>query len=128
MGKKKSELWTEIPKYVYVALARRGMEKLSLDQCFLPNCKNQDIGKLEPFKKEEYEEEGKSVKKIYIKCHECGGTFQFKFEEIKKIARPVKKKIESELKEEEEEEEALSMGLAYALDENGKNLGHIGYF
>jgi hypothetical protein len=121
------ELWKEIPKYVFVALARRGMEKISLDQCFLPNCQNKDAEKLEPLKKEEYEEEGKHIKKIYMKCHECGGTFQFKLEEIEKVARPTKKKIKSDAKE-NNEEETLSMGLAYALDADGKNLGHIGYF
>ncbi|MEJ2250777.1 MAG: hypothetical protein P8Y97_14135 [Candidatus Lokiarchaeota archaeon] len=93
----------------------------------MPNCQNNDPKKLEPFKKEEYEDEGKHIKKIYVKCRVCGGTFQFKFEEIKKVAKPTKKKLKTEMTA-DDEEEALSMGLAYALDENGKNLGHIGYF
>ena len=33
----------EIPSYAFIALARRGMEKISLDQCFLENCDNNDI-------------------------------------------------------------------------------------
>ena len=55
--------------------------------------------------------------RIHIKCKKCGGTFILKFETIKKVAKSSK-----------DEEEPLSMGMVYALDEEGKNLGHIGYF
>ncbi|TXT63668.1 MAG: hypothetical protein BAJALOKI3v1_330022 [Promethearchaeota archaeon] len=127
MSEENKKLWMEIPAYVFVALARRGMEKISLDQCFLPGCDNQDKNKLKPLKKEEYDEEDRHVKFIHMKCDECGGKFQFKFETIKKVAKPTKKKIKKP-SEDKEEEEALSMGLAYALDEEGNNLGHIGYF
>jgi hypothetical protein len=119
--KKKEDLWMEIPSYALVALARRGMEKISLDQCFLKDCDNEDQDLLEPLKKEEYEEEGKEIKKIHIKCHKCNGTFQLKLETVKKVAKPTKGS-------DEEKSKALSMGLVYALDEEGNNLGHIGYF
>jgi hypothetical protein len=114
----KEDLWLEIPTHAYIALARRGMEEISLDQCFLPNCDNKDQNLLEPFKKEEEEEDFKIIKKIHIKCKKCGGSFILKLETIKKVARSTKN----------QNEEPLSMGMVYALDEYGKNLGHIGYF
>lgn len=127
MSEENKKLWREIPAYVFVALARRGMEKISLDQCFLPGCENQNKDKLKPLKKEEFDKEDKHIKIIHIKCEECGGTYQLKLETLKKVAKPTKQKIKKELGE-EKEEEALSMGLVYALDEDGNNLGHIGYF
>ncbi|MFX0017786.1 MAG: hypothetical protein ACFFAK_11400 [Promethearchaeota archaeon] len=114
----KEDLRNEIPEYVYIALARRGMEKISLDQCFLKNCDNEDPKLLEPFKKDEYEEGNKQIKKIHIKCKKCNGIFILKLETLKEVAKSTKHK----------REEPLTMGLAYALDEKGKNLGHIGYF
>ncbi|TXT55032.1 MAG: hypothetical protein BAJALOKI1v1_2090004 [Promethearchaeota archaeon] len=121
-----NKLWREVPGYVFVALARRGMEKISLDQCFLPNCDNKDINKLEPLEMKESDTEEKHIKHIKIKCHECNGIFQFKLETLKKVAKPSSKGSKNEQKE--GEEKALSMGIAYALDEEGNNLGHIGYF
>lgn len=112
------DLRLEIPSYAFIALARRGMEKISLDQCFLNNCDNQDLNLLEPFKKEVQEDEKRIIKQIYIKCKKCNRTFILKLETLKNIAKSTRTK----------EEEPLSMGLVYALDENGKNLGHIGYF
>ena len=114
----KEDLRDEIPSYAFIALARRGMEKISLDQCFLLNCDNQDPKLLEPFKKEEDEEDLKLIKKIHIKCKKCNGIFVLKLETLKNVAKSTKDK----------DEEFLSMGLVHALDENGKNLGHIGYF
>ena len=115
------DLWNEIPSYAWISLARRGMEKISLDQCFLIGCDNEDPKLLEPFKKEDSEDEKKQVKIFFIKCKKCNGIFQLKFETIKKVAKPTKSGKDAD-------EEALSMGLIFALDENGKNLGHIGYF
>lgn len=115
------DLWYEIPSSAWMSLARRGMEKIDLDQCFLIGCDNQDHDLLEPFKKEEYEEPNKQIKLIHIRCKKCGGIFQLKLETIKKVAKPTKP-------EKDADEEALSMGVVYALDESGKNLGHIGYF
>ncbi|MFX0058882.1 MAG: hypothetical protein ACFE85_00565 [Candidatus Hodarchaeota archaeon] len=111
------DLRDEIPSHAFISLARRGMEKISLDQCFLKNCDNQDPKLLEPFKKEEIEDDQKVIKKIYLKCKKCGGTFILKLETLKKVAKSTK-----------DNEESLSMGLVYALDEKGNNLGHIGYF
>jgi hypothetical protein len=106
------------PSYAFIALARRGMEKISLDQCFLKNCDNEDQNLLKPFKKEVVEDEKKRIEKIHIKCKKCNRTFILKFETINYVAKSTQNK----------EEKPLSMGLVYALDENGKNLGHIGYF
>ncbi len=58
----KEDLRYEIPTHAFIALARRGMEKISLDQCFLKNCDNSDPKLLEPFKKEEFEDDQKHVK------------------------------------------------------------------
>ena len=114
----KEELRDEIPSYAYISLARRGMEKISLDQCFLKNCDNESSELLEPFKKEEFEDDKKKITKIHIKCKKCEGTFILKLENIKSVAKSTK----------EREQEPLSMGLVFALDEEGNNLGHIGYF
>ena len=119
----KEDLWLEIPSMAWIALARRGMEKISLDQCFLIGCDNEDPKLLEPFKKEESEDDKRHIKNIHVKCKKCGGVFQFKLETLKRVAKPTKKDSSKN-----EEEEALSMGMVYALDENGNNLGHIGYF
>ncbi len=121
MTDQEEDLWMEIPSHAWISLARRGMEKISLDQCFLKGCDNTDKALLEPFKKEEHDDENKHVKIIHIKCKKCGGIFQLKFETIKKVAKPSKQ-------EAEKEEEILSMGLVFALDEKGNNLGHVGYF
>ncbi|MBY8982223.1 MAG: hypothetical protein KGD57_04685 [Candidatus Lokiarchaeota archaeon] len=110
-----NKLWLEIPTYVFVALARRGMEKISLDQCFLPGCDNDNRELLEPIGKEEYEEKKHHIKLIYMKCYKCKRKFQLKLDTIKHLVEQKKKDF-------------ISMGLVYALDENGKNLGHIGYF
>lgn len=119
----KNDLWLDIPAFAWISLARRGMEKISLDQCFLPNCDNNDQKQLEPFKKEESENEKKQVKTIHVKCKKCSGTFQLKLETIKYVAKPKTKSTEKLT-----DDEVLSMGIIYALDENGKNLGHVGYF
>ena len=114
----KEELRDEIPSYAMISLARRGMEKISLDQCFLKNCDNDSREMLEPFKKEEFEDDKKKTTKIYIKCKKCEGTFILKLENFKFVAKSTK----------EIEEKPLSMGLVFALDEEGNNLGHIGYY
>ncbi|MFX0070538.1 MAG: hypothetical protein ACFFAO_05540 [Candidatus Hermodarchaeota archaeon] len=120
--KNKKDLWLEIPSYAWISLARRGMEKISLDQCFLHNCDNEDAKLLEPFDMKEFEDEQKHTKIVSIKCKKCNGVFKLKMETIKRVAKPSKTSKDSE------EEEALSMGMVYALDEHDKNLGHIGYF
>ena len=114
----KEELRNEIPSYALISLARRGMEKISLDQCFLKNCDNDSSELLEPFKKEEFEDDKKKITKIHIKCKKCEGIFILKLENIKSVAKSTM----------ELEQEPLSMGLVFALDEEGNNLGHIGYF
>lgn len=123
MEENKEDLWLEIPIKAWVSLARRGMEGIRLDQCFLKDCDNQDINLLEPFKKEEYENEQKQVKRIHIKCKKCNRIFQLELITLKKVAKPTKGK-----KGKNDDEGAISMGLVNALDEKGNNLGQIGYF
>ncbi|MFW9828635.1 MAG: hypothetical protein ACFFEY_13670 [Candidatus Thorarchaeota archaeon] len=106
------------PSYAFIALARRGMEKISLDQCFLNNCDNQDPSLLQPLKKEVIDDEQKLIEKVHIKCKKCNRIFILKFETLKHVAKSTQ----------DEQEKPLSMGLVSALDEDGKNLGHIGYF
>ena len=118
MTDKEQLLWDEVPSYALISLARRGMEKISLDQCFLKNCDNDRKELLEPFKKEESEDDKKKITKIHIKCKKCEGTYILKLEIIKSVAKSTK----------EIEQKPLSMGLVFALDEEGNNLGHIGYF
>ncbi len=112
------KLKDEIPSYAFIALARRGMEKISLDQCFLNNCDNENPELLEPLKKEEYEDDKRETKEIYIKCKKCNRVFILKLVTLKRVAKSTK----------ESNEEPLSMGMVYALDENKNDLGHIGYF
>lgn len=115
------DLWHEVPGVAYVSLARRGMERLNLDQCFLKDCDNKDINLLEPFKKEEFEDEKKSTKLIHIKCHKCDRIFILKLETLKTVAKSKGHISQSS-------DDPLSMGLIYALDEKGNNMGNIGYF
>lgn len=119
--KDEKDLWNEVPSYAWVSLARRGMEKISLDQCFLEGCDNQDAKLLEALNMKEVDNDKKNIKIISIKCKKCQGIFKFKLETLKKVAKPTKLG-------KGDNEEALSMGIVYALDENDKNLGHIGYF
>ena len=118
----KEDLWMDIPSYAWVSLARRGMEKISLDQCFIHTCDNEDPKLLEPFKKEESEDEKVHTKIIHIKCKKCNGIFKLKLDTHKRVAKP------TNVAEDKADEGTLSMGMIYALDEEGNNLGHIGYF
>ena len=112
------DLKLEIPTHAYISLARRGMEKISLDQCFLEGCDNEDASLLEAIEKEEYEDDKKITKHIHIKCKKCNRIYILKLETIKNVA----------FSSDKGDKESLSMGMVYALDENGKNLGHLGYF
>jgi len=95
--KQKEDLRLEIPSYAWISLARRGMEKISLDQCFLKNCDNQDLKLLEPLEMQQFEEENKEIKVISIKCHKCEGIFKLKLETLKKVAKPTKKSKDGEI-------------------------------
>ena len=118
------DLWDEIPYMGYIALGRRGMEKIDLTQCFIPGCENKDIEKLKPIKKEETEDEKKLVQTYSIHCNECDKTFKLSFETLKRVAR--KKGAEKD-KKNKEQEDILSMGIIYVIDDKGKKL-HLGYF
>jgi len=118
------DLWDEIPYMGYIALGRRGMEKIILTQCFIPGCENKEIKKLKPIKKEETENEKKLVQTYSIHCNECEKTFKLSFETLKRVAR--KKGAEKD-KKNKEQEDVLSMGIIYVIDDKGKKL-HLGYF
>ncbi|MBN1803072.1 MAG: hypothetical protein JW891_16295 [Candidatus Lokiarchaeota archaeon] len=119
-----NDLWNEVPAYAYIALGRRGQEKISLDQCFLIGCDNQDKKLLEPLKVEEIVNNDQiEIKHVHIKCKKCGGIFQLKLETIKKMAKTTRKNSKEEM-----DDSFLSMGRIFALDGTGKNLGEIGYF
>jgi len=111
----------DIPSSAWISLARRGMEKISLEQCFLPDCDNEDPKLIERLDIEESEDDDTHSKIVTYQCKKCNGVFKLKFDTIKKVAK-LKNKAEAK------PEDILSMGLVYGLDENGKNLGHIGYF
>ncbi|MHA1293962.1 MAG: hypothetical protein ACTSQJ_15005 [Promethearchaeota archaeon] len=113
----------DFPSFAWISLARRGMEKISLDQCFLEGCDNQDKNLLKVIKIEEEDNDKKHIKYIHIKCNKCGGTYQLKLETIKKVAKP--KNVD---KGQEADNQALSMGIVFILDKDGNNLGHLGYF
>ncbi|MCP4764163.1 MAG: hypothetical protein GY870_20490 [archaeon] len=114
----------EIPGTFYMALARRGQEAISSEQCFLDGCDNDNIDYLEPFEKESIISEKKpngtyyKCDKIRVKCKKCNGIFQFA---LKTTYAPSKDENNKEIIRE-------YMAIAYILDEKGKNLGEIGYF
>jgi len=118
------DLWDEIPYMGYIALGRRGMEKIELTQCFIPGCENKDIEKLKAIKKEENENDTKLIQTYSIHCEECNKTFKLSFETLKKVARKKKISIDENNKE---QNDILSMGVIYVFDDNGKKM-HLGYF
>jgi hypothetical protein len=114
------DLWDKIPSDFYVAIGRTGQEPITSDQCFLKGCENQDVKKLHPiekdFMKSEVSDDGSYYEytKIKVKCDVCGGIFQFG---LKIIYPPENIKGKGPI-----------MGMGYALDENGEEIGFIGYF
>ncbi len=113
-------LWDEIPSDFYVAVGRSGQEAMTSDQCFLKGCDNHDPDKLHPLEKEytksEVQKDGSFYEytKIKMKCDVCRGVFQFGL----KIIYPPKNT----------DGKGAIMGMGYILDENGEDLGFIGYF
>lgn len=113
-------LWDEIPSDFYVAVGRRGKEAITSDQCFLAGCDNHDTKKLHPIEKEHSKskvlEDGSYYEftKIKMKCDKCGGVFHFGL----KIIYPPKTV----------DGKGAIMGMGYVLDENGEDIGFIGYF
>ncbi|MBY9006425.1 MAG: hypothetical protein KGD63_06675 [Candidatus Lokiarchaeota archaeon] len=110
-------LWLEIPSHVFVTLARRGMDRISLDQCFLVDCDNNNKSLLETIKIKEYNEKYHHIKIIYMKCNKCNRNFQLKIDRLNYATKQNDKK-----------ENNISIGLVYARDNYGNNLGHVGYF
>ena len=113
-------LWDAIPSDFYVAVGRSGQEAITSDQCFLTGCDNHDAKKLHPLEKtsskSEIQDDGSYYEytRVKMKCDKCSGVFQFG---LKIIYPPKNVKGKGAI-----------MGMGYALDENGDDLGFIGYF
>ncbi len=122
MSQTDGDLWDDIPSDFYIALGRRGQERVSTDQCFL--CDNNSIDDLLPLekkvKKSEVSEDGSYniCTPIKIKCIKCDNIFQFAM----LVSHIPQKSDDGSLKIKP------FMGQAYILDEHGKNLGFLGYF
>jgi hypothetical protein len=114
------ELWDDIPSDFYIAIGRRGQESIDSEQCFLKGCNNKDSTKLHPleksYSKSEPQDDGSYYEytQVKMKCDECGGIFHLG---LKVIYPP--SNIDGK---------GAIMGMANALDENGEDLGFIGYF
>jgi hypothetical protein len=120
---KNADLWDEIPAYTYIGLGQRGRERLSNDQCFLPGCNNTNRDDLEPYEKSTFsspkDDQGNNYDctKIKVKCKKCGRTYQYAMKTINAV-----------FKKDDKMEVSPFVGMVYILDENGKNLGFLGYF
>ncbi len=117
-------LWNEIPNYAFIALGRRGREKIGLDQCFFPECDNEDIDSIHPIKKtvEEEVSEDKNSKKKNIKflmhCDKCDKNYHLVFSQ----------EIDLTKTEEENPRANIVIEKVSASDENDEeNYGHIGF-
>jgi hypothetical protein len=113
-------LWDSIPSDFYIAIGRTGQEAITSEQCFLKGCNNHDANKLHPLEKthskSEIQDDGSFYEytNVLMKCDKCGGKFQFGL----KIVYPPKYA----------KGDGAIMGMGYVLDENGEDLGFIGYF
>lgn len=132
----------EIPSFVYIALGRRGREKISTDQCFLPSCEN-ERGNLKYIdRKVEIDTDPGSGQievhlRYFAECPECGGKFQMHFQgsgimqEGKEFSE-IKEKLETLSPEDPIpnwwDYIDHQLGMLYILDENGKNIGNVGYW
>jgi len=120
---KNDDLWNEIPSSVFVGLGQRGREKVNIEECFVPGCKNTNREDLEPYEKTVYsspkDQHGNyyDCTKIKTKCKKCGKSFQYAMKVVNITA-----------KQGEKEETSPFVGMMYILDENGKNIGFLGYY
>jgi hypothetical protein len=119
----KEELWDEMPEIALMALGRRGMEKISLRECYNPKCANVDDSKLHPVKleMEKTNAEGGAhyeLKKYLIHCDECNSNFNLVFE------RHMGKSDESG----DKNPKNIIIERVYATDESGDDVyGDIGF-
>ena len=125
------DLWEEIPDYAYIALGRRGREKIMLHECFVHGCGVKDETLLHPVQKTETMEKSTSgssnptailLRKYLIYCDQGNHSFQLVFERHGLITNP------NPTEDKVLEEEDILFERVYATDETGqKNLGEIGY-
>jgi hypothetical protein len=118
-----NELWSEIPKTAFIALGTRGVESISLDQCFSPNCNSEDIKKLHPIKKETESTSSKDGSgeiqhiKYTMHCDSCQQDFKLIFERCVN-----KEKINPDHPDAE-----IILERVYATDLNENSYGEIGW-
>ena len=130
-AKFQDDLWEEIPDYAYIALGRRGREKIMLHECFVHSCGAKDEALLHILQKTETMEQSSSgsstspgilLRKYLIYCEQSKHSFQLVFERHGLLTNP------DPTEDKALEEEDILFERVYATDETGqKNLGEIGY-
>jgi hypothetical protein len=124
--KSEEELWYEIPGSVWVALGTRGMEQMSLRQCFNPNCPGANEDQLHPKDKisESVPVKGQDTTitriKYRIHCEACKSEF-YLVRDIHKM--PQKPENPSN----EENDEDTLMERIYATDLHNNSWGELGW-
>ena len=123
------DLWEEIPDYAYIALGRRGREKIMLHECFVHGCGIKDEALLHILQKTETMEKSTSgssnptgilLRKYLIHCDQGNHSFHLVFERHGLVTNPTD--------DQAFEEEDILFERVYATDETDqKNLGEIGY-
>jgi hypothetical protein len=126
------DLWEEeIPDYAYIALGRRGREKIMLHECFVHGCGVKDEILLHILQKTETIEKNSSgssnptgilLRKYLIHCEQGNHSFHLVFERHGLLTNP------SPTEDQDLEEENIVFERVYATDEADQiNLGEIGY-
>ncbi|MHA1733614.1 MAG: hypothetical protein ACTSU5_16825 [Promethearchaeota archaeon] len=132
----------EIPSQVFIALGRRGREKIATDQCFLPGCENEG-GNLNYFGRRVEVDGAEGDERVTIhlyydvECGSCGGKFTLLFKCTGKLTEGVSYSTIKEKMEGTPVDQplpswwdwlVLELNFLDILDEGGKNLGNVGYW
>lgn len=118
------ELWDDIPPYAFMALGTRGIEEISLRQCFHPACGASNPDTVHVLTSEEVHEslptkKGEIMKeKFHIYCETCRKKFVLILE---------KHLMNHSVNENAKQDADVFMERVYALDENGTDFGEIGW-
>ncbi|GAB4318029.1 MAG: hypothetical protein Kow0069_21040 [Promethearchaeota archaeon] len=136
-----SHLREEIPGFVYVALGRRGREKISTDQCFAPGCGSESPDDLEfTGRKVDVERTGDVVvvrASYTVKCGVCGRSFVMEFrttgtlvdgESFEEFQELLTGKSAGEPLPPWREKLDVAVNLLTIFSEEGENWGQVGYF
>lgn len=120
------ELWDEIPGSVWVALGTRGMEQMSLRQCFNPNCADATEDQIHVKEKivENVPIKGQNTAidriKYRMSCDSCK-TEYYLVRDIHKIPNKANEPIKHD-----NEDETL-MERIYATDLQNNSWGELGW-